>query len=168
MTSLTATPVSIHWLTDRHVLDVLRTELHYPHPWCDNKIHHARNDQFTIPLVAVWQEPGPHYGRVVGHIVYRLRNNTIDLLRIATNPHFCRRGVGRSMVERLKAKLATNGRRTRIETRVRETNLGAQHFLAACGLEAKQVLREWWEDSGEDAYLFEYRMAKRTERRVTA
>ena len=40
---------------------------------------------------------------------------------------------------------------------VRETNLPAQLFFRAHGFRAVSVLRDFYEDTAEDAYLMQYR-----------
>jgi ribosomal-protein-alanine N-acetyltransferase len=67
-------------------------------------------------------------------------------------------GVGSQMVAKLISKLSSH-RRTRITLEVRETNLTAQLFFSRQGFRATRVLRAFYEDSGEDAYLMEYRFA---------
>ena len=48
-------------------------------------------------------------------------------------------------------------RRTRIVLEVRETNLAAQLFFRASGFRAVNVLRDFYEDTTEDAYLMQFR-----------
>ena len=62
------------------------------------------------------------------------------------------------MVAKLISKLSSH-RRTRITLEVRETNLAAQLFFRTQGFRAVRVLRAFYEDSGEDAFLMQYRFA---------
>jgi ribosomal-protein-alanine N-acetyltransferase len=62
------------------------------------------------------------------------------------------------MIEKLVSKLA-HQRRTRIVLEVRETNLGAQLFFRSLGFKATGVLRNFYEDSTEDAFMMQYRAA---------
>jgi ribosomal-protein-alanine N-acetyltransferase len=62
------------------------------------------------------------------------------------------------MVSKLVGKLSSH-RRTRITLEVRETNLAAQLFFRAQGFRAVRVLRAYYEDSGEDAFLMQYQLA---------
>ena len=59
---------------------------------------------------------------------------------------------------KLISKLSSH-RRTRITLEVRETNLPAQLFFRAQGFRALRVLRGYYEDSGEDAFLMQYHLA---------
>src|SRR6516162_7356196 len=73
--------------------------------------------------------------------------------------------VGFMIYELHKAKLLSklsSHRRTRITLEVRETNLPAQLFFRSQGFKAIRVLRSFYEDSGEDAFLMQYRLADDT------
>jgi ribosomal-protein-alanine N-acetyltransferase len=61
------------------------------------------------------------------------------------------------MVAKLISKLSSH-RRTRITLEVRETNLAAQLFFRTQGFRAVRVLRSYYEDSGEDAFLMQYHL----------
>jgi ribosomal-protein-alanine N-acetyltransferase len=69
---------------------------------------------------------------------------------------FKRRGVGSQMLAKLTGKLSPQ-RRTRIVLEVRETNLSAQLFFRENGFRAVSVLKNFYADSPEDAYLMQYR-----------
>jgi ribosomal-protein-alanine N-acetyltransferase len=43
---------------------------------------------------------------------------------------------------------------------IRETILGAQVFFSRQGFKAIKVLRSYFEDSGEDAYLMQYQISQ--------
>ncbi len=60
------------------------------------------------------------------------------------------------MIEKLLGKLSSQ-RRVRITLEVRETNLPAQLFFKTAGFRAVTVLRAYYEDSPEDAYLMQFR-----------
>jgi ribosomal-protein-alanine N-acetyltransferase len=59
-------------------------------------------------------------------------------------------------MDKLFSKLAYQ-RRSRIQLEVRETNLSAQLFLKQLGFRATGVLRSFYEDSTEDAFLMQFR-----------
>jgi [ribosomal protein S18]-alanine N-acetyltransferase len=65
------------------------------------------------------------------------------------------------MVAKLISKLSGH-RRTRISLEVREANLPAQLFFRAQGFKAVRVLRAFYDDSGEDAFLMQYRLTDDT------
>ena len=60
------------------------------------------------------------------------------------------------MMEKLEGKLSIE-RRNRIDLEARETNVQAQLFFKAMGFRAVKVLRDFYEDATEDAYLMQYR-----------
>jgi ribosomal-protein-alanine N-acetyltransferase len=60
------------------------------------------------------------------------------------------------MVKKLISKLS-HDRRSRIQLEIRETNLPAQLFFRTLGFRATSVLRQFYEDTPEDAYLMQYR-----------
>jgi ribosomal-protein-alanine N-acetyltransferase len=64
-------------------------------------------------------------------------------------------GIGRQMAEKLMGKLSSQ-HRTAITLEVRETNLPAQLFFRSLGFRATNVLRSYYEDSPEDAYVMQY------------
>jgi len=85
-----------------------------------------------------------------------LNKNRIQVLNFAACPEYRRRGVGTQMMAKLIGKLSAQ-RRNRIALEVRETNLPAQLFFRQCGFRAVSVLRGFYEDTPEDAYLMQYR-----------
>jgi ribosomal-protein-alanine N-acetyltransferase len=59
------------------------------------------------------------------------------------------------MLQKLISKLSQQ-RRNRVLLEVRETNLPAQLFFRSCGFRAISVLRDFYEDTPEDAYLMQF------------
>jgi ribosomal-protein-alanine N-acetyltransferase len=94
-------------------------------------------------------------------MIYELHKSKLHILNFAVCPPCRRGGVGAQMVAKLISKLSSH-RRTRITLEVRETNLGAQLFFRSQTFKAVRVLRAFYEDSGEDAFLMQYRLADDT------
>tara|TARA_Y100000310_G_C20619798_1_gene782642 strand:- start:1132 stop:1617 length:486 start_codon:yes stop_codon:yes gene_type:complete len=92
--------------------------------------------------------------RIVEYMIYELLKNRIHVLNFAVHPDFQRRHVGSQMVEKLTHKLSAQ-RRNRLLLEVRETNLPAQLFFRNQGFRAVSVLRSYFEDTPEDAYLMQ-------------
>jgi ribosomal-protein-alanine N-acetyltransferase len=65
--------------------------------------------------------------------------------------------VGRQMVQKLITKLSSH-RRSCISVELRESNLTSHLFFRDAGFRASRVLHEHFADTGEDAYLMQYRM----------
>lgn len=93
---------------------------------------------------------------VVGFMIYELHKNRLHILNFAVHPEHRRTGVGQSMVNKLLGKLS-HERRNRIMLEVRETNLEAQLFFKSIGFRAISVLRDFYDDTIEDAYLMQFR-----------
>ena len=87
-------------------------------------------------------------------MIYELHKNRLHLLNFAVAPGHRRRGIGTQMIAKLIGKLASH-RRSKISLAVRERNLAAQIFFRTQDFKATRVLRNYYEDSGEDAFQME-------------
>lgn len=94
---------------------------------------------------------------VAGFMVYELYENRIHLVNFCVKNDLRRTGVGTEMMEKLVSKLSQQ-RRNRIMLEVRETNLAGQCFFKRMGFRAISVLRGFYEETDEDAYLMQYRL----------
>src|SRR5436190_19278329 len=99
-----------------------------------------------------------HGEKVVGFMIYELHKSKLHILNFAVHPQWRRQCVGSQMVAKLISKLSSH-RRTRITLEVRETNLPAQLFFSKQEFRAVRVLRAFYGDSGEDAFLMQYQFA---------
>jgi ribosomal-protein-alanine N-acetyltransferase len=143
--------VHIRWMIRRDMPEVLSIEASsFEFPWMEEDFIRCLRQRNCIGMVA------EHDDQVVGFMIYELNKNRIQVLNFAVSPEFRRRGVGTQMVAKLIGKLSTQ-RRTRIALEVRETNLDAQLFFRTAGFRAVSVLRNFYEDTPEDAYLMQYR-----------
>ena len=93
--------------------------------------------------------------KVVGFMIYELHKNKLHVVRMAVSQYFRREGIGSLMVRKLLSKLSKE-RRSRVSIYVRETNLAAQLFFSCHGFMAVSVERQWFKDTGEDAYLMRH------------
>jgi [ribosomal protein S18]-alanine N-acetyltransferase len=143
--------VHIRWMIRRDMPEVLAIEASsFEFPWVEEDFIRCLRQRNCIGMVA------EHDDQVVGFMIYELNKNRIQVLNFAVAPEFRRRGVGTQMVAKLIGKLSAQ-RRTRIVLEVRETNLAAQLFFRTVGFRAVSVLRNFYEDTPEDAYLMQYR-----------
>lgn len=148
--------VHIRWMIRRDMPEVLQTEQEsFEFSWTEEDFLRCLRQRNCIGMVAEQGE------KVVGFMIYELHKNKLHILNFAVNPGCRRFGVGAQMVAKLISKLSSH-RRTRITLEVRETNLAAQLFFRQQGFKALRVLRSFYEDSGEDAYLLQYRLADDT------
>jgi ribosomal-protein-alanine N-acetyltransferase len=143
--------VHIRWMIRRDMPEVLGIEHQsFEFPWSEEDFIRCLRQRNCIGMVAEFDE------RVVGSMIYELHKNRLHILNFAVHPEFRRRGIGRAMIDKLVGKLSQQ-RRNRILLEIRETNLGAQLFFRHCDFRAISVLRDFYEDTTEDAYLLQYR-----------
>ena len=142
----------IRWQIRRDLPQVCEIEsLCFPdHPWQEEDFIRCLRQRNCIGMVIEKDDV------VIGYMIYELHKNRLHVLNFAVHPDHRRAGAGRAMIEKLQSKLSPD-RRTRINLEVRETNLAAQLFFKAMGFRATSVLRDYYEDTDEDAYLFVYR-----------
>ena len=143
--------VHIRWMIRRDMPEVLDIEDEsFEFPWLEEDFIRCLRQRNCIGMVA------EHEDRVVGFMIYELYKNRIHVLNFAVGSEHRRRGVASQMVAKLVAKLSAQ-RRNRILLEVRETNLDAQLFFRESGFRAVSVLRDYYEDTPEDAYVMQYR-----------
>jgi len=143
--------VHIRWMIRRDMAEVLDIEREsFEFPWYEEDFIRCLRQRNCIGMVA------EHGERVVGFMIYELHKSRLHILNFAVADAFRSRDVGRQMAEKLISKLSSQ-RRTRISLEVRETNLPAQLFFRQLGFRATSVLRSYYEDSPEDAYLMQFR-----------
>jgi len=144
-------PVHIRWMIRRDMQDVLAIESgSFEFPWSEEDFIRCLRQRNCIGMVA------EHNERVVGFMIYELHKNRLHILNFAVNESLRRRGVGSQMLKKLIGKLSRE-RRNRIMLEIRETNLPAQLFFRELGFRAVSVLRAFYEDTPEDAYLMQFR-----------
>ena len=142
----------IRWLIRRDMPEVLEIEQAcFEFPWSEEDFIRCLRQRNCIGMVAEVED------LVLGFVIYELHKSRLHVLNLAVHPHAHRHGLGTAILEKLRNKLSSQ-RRTRIMAEVRETNLAAQQFMRASGLRAISVLRDFYDDTTEDAYLFEYRL----------
>ncbi len=142
--------VHIRWMIRRDMPEVLAIEHSgFEHPWCEEEFLRVLRQRNCIGMVAEQGE------RVVGFMIYELHKSKLQVLNFAVSPDVRRQGVGHQMVAKLVGKLSSH-RRTRIVLNCRETALSAQLFFRVEGFRASGVAREFYEDTGEDAYVMQY------------
>ena len=148
--------VHIRWMIRRDMLEVLEIEAEsFEFPWLEEDFIRCLRQRNCIGMVA------EHEDRVVGFMVYELNKTRLHVLNFAVAADYRRMGVGSQMIAKLIGKLSAQ-RRTRIMLEVRETNLPAQLFFRENGFRAVSVLRDFYEDTPEDAYLMQYRYRSAT------
>ena len=148
--------VHIRWMIRRDMPEVLGIEnASFEFPWSEEDFIRCLRQRNCIGMVAEFDD------RVVGFMIYELHKNRLHILNFSVEEEFRRRRVGSQMIEKLVSKLSQQ-RRNRIMLEVRETNLSAQLFFRSMGFRAISVLRDYYDDAIEDAYLMQYRFQATT------
>jgi ribosomal-protein-alanine N-acetyltransferase len=142
--------VHIRWMIRRDMVEVLAIENQsFEFPWSEEDFIRCLRQRNCIGMVAEHEE------RVVGFMIYELHKTRLHILNFAVHDDYRRRAVGTAMSEKLVSKLS-HQRRNRILLEVRETNLEAQLFFRNAGFRAISVLRDFYDDTTEDAYLMQF------------
>ncbi len=144
--------VQIRWLIRRDMPEVLEIEqASFEFAWNEEHFLDYLRQRNCIGMVA------EHNQQIVGFMIYELHKSRLRILNFAVAPWARRKSVGSQMVQRLVDKLAQQ-RREEIELEIRETNLSAQIFFRSHHFRAIEVIREFYEDTTEDAYRMQYRL----------
>ena len=143
--------VHIRWMIRRDMPEVIQIEkASFEFPWSEDDFIRCLRQRNCIGMVA------EHDERVVGFMIYELHKTRLHILNFAVADDCRRHRIGQQMVAKLIGKLSAQ-RRNRILLEVRETNLDAQLFFRDQEFRAITVLRDFYEDTVEDAYLMQYR-----------
>jgi len=142
--------VHIRWMIRRDMPEVLEVEQeNFEFPWSEDDFVRCLRQRNCIGMVAEHEE------NVVGFMIYELHKAHLHILNFAVARSLQDQGIGRQMVQKLIGKLS-HQRRNRILLEVRETNLSAQLFFRSLNFKATSVLRDFYDDTTEDAYRMEY------------
>lgn len=142
----------IRWLIRKDMKEVLEIEnALFEFPWGEDDYIRCLRQHNCIGMCADLND------KVVGMMIYELHKTRLHLLNFAVHPDYQRKKIATAMVNKLIAKLSFD-RRNRIMLEVRENNLPAQLFFRSMGFRAVSVLRNFYEDTTEDAYLMQYKL----------
>ncbi len=143
--------VHIRWMIRRDMAEVTAIERgSFEFPWFEEDFIRCLRQRNCIGMVAEQGE------QVIGYMIYELHKTRLVILNFAVDPHCRRMRAGTQMMAKLLGKLSCQ-RLVRITLDCRETNVPAQLFFRSVGFRAVSVLRSYYDDSPEDAYLFQYR-----------
>ncbi len=152
MSSTLQAKLALHdrWMVRHDMETVQKIENEcFDYPWSEEDFIRCLRLRNCIGMVF------EHNGAIVGFMIYELHKSRLHVLSFAVKLNYRRRGVGQAMVNKLKGKLSSQ-RRTALMLEIRETNLGAQLFFQQQGFKAISVLRDFYDDTTEDAYLMRY------------
>ena len=152
MTATTHNGLGIHvrWMIRRDMAEVIAIEQEaFEFPWSEEDFTRCLRQRNCIGMVAELADS------IVAFMIYELHRSRLHMLNFAVMRSHRRLGIGTQMLEKLIGKL-TPDRRGRIALEVRETNLPAQLFFRSLGFRATSVMKDFYRDSTEDAYLMQY------------
>lgn len=142
--------IKIRWMIRVDLPEVLAIEKDsFEFQWFEEDFIRCLRQRHTMGMVA------EHGEEIVGYYIYESHKARVHVLNFSTHPKFRFSGVGRQMVAKLKDRLSPVGRK-RITLEIRETNMPALLFFKACGFKATQVLRNYYDDSTEDAIVMQW------------
>ena len=142
--------VHVRWMIRRDMAEVLDIEQEaFEFPWSEEDFTRCLRQRNCIGMVAEMAES------VVAFMIYELHRSRLHVINFAVRRSHRRLGVGTMLMNRLAGKLSPD-RRDRILLEVRERNLPAQLFFRALGYRAISVLKDFYQDTTEDAYLMQY------------
>lgn len=144
-----STTANIRFMIRSDLDKVMGIEKHSKDPWTEDDFLRALREGNCVCIVAEIGE------RVVGFLVYFIRNKEIEVINVGVHPVCYRNGIGRLLIDRMKRKLEKKGRE-RITVHVHERNLAVQLWLKACGFRAVGIKRNYYPDDRDDAYQFRY------------
>lgn len=167
MSKKKAPPINVHfdWMIRKDMPVVFEIEqANFEYPWTEEDFIRCLRQRNCIGMAAKQDE------NVVGFMVYELHRDQIHILNFAVVPDLQRRSIGSQMVSKLIGKLHKK-RRSEILLEIRETNFAAQVFFRSHGFKAIDVLRDYYDDANDDAYVFQLSLepskAESPNRRIT-
>ena len=148
----TQTPVHIRWMIRRDMPEVLDIENgSFEFPWSEEDFIRCLRQRNCIGMVA------EHDERVVGFMIYELHKNRLHILNFAVHEQLRRRGVG-SADGRQAGRQALAPAPQPDHAGSARDEPGRPAVLPRPRASGRcRVLRDFYEDTTEDAYLMQYR-----------
>jgi ribosomal-protein-alanine N-acetyltransferase len=147
-------PIQVRWMVRRDFAQVLAIEeTCFEFPWTEQEFRQCLQQPNCLGMVAEYD------GRVVGFIVYEAPKGRMLVTNIAVDPEFQRHGIARHMIQKLVSKMIYQ-QRHKIAIEIRETNLPALLCFRALGFKSVTILKNFYDNQSEDAYVLQYRLGK--------
>jgi [ribosomal protein S18]-alanine N-acetyltransferase len=118
----------------------------YAYPWSERFFRQEMQVECARSFLAECE------GRVAGYVLFWLLPGEIDIHNIAVHDDFRRRGLGRSLLEKVILE-ARNRASARVTLEVRKSNAVAQRLYQSVGFTIGGVRKGYYSDDGEDALL---------------
>ncbi len=152
--------IHIRWMIQFDLESVQQIEKEcFEYQWSKEDFINCLRRRNCVGLVAEYK------GEIVGFMIYEFMKRRIHLLNFGIVGSARRHHFGSQLVARLIGKLQRSGR-TRITFAVRERNLAAQLFFRKLGFCAVSILRNFYEEAREDAYLMQYHIPTSNEVKI--
>lgn len=144
------TPCQMRLMCRSDLPEVLEIAKHgSEHPWSENDFirHLRRGDTFGIVAESA--------GVIIGFLVYRKFAHVLGVLNLVVQKDSRRAGIGTQLLQVPLDRLPFS-KWEALVVLARETNLGGQLFLKSRGLIAGEVIRNFFQDTREDAFAMSW------------
>jgi ribosomal-protein-alanine N-acetyltransferase len=105
-----------------------------------------------LKIKAAYLRVATHRKKIIGYIDFWLVHDEMELISIAVDPEFKRRGVGESLMQEMLRFAHLNGAKA-IYLDVRRSNVTAQALYEKFGFVKVGVRRRYYSDNQEDAIM---------------
>jgi [ribosomal protein S18]-alanine N-acetyltransferase len=148
---------TIRWMIRGDMKEVLAIEKEsFEHFWDEEEFIRCLRQRNCIGMVCEGNDT------ILGYMIYEIHKNRIHLLNFAVDQKYRRNGYGSAMIQKLVGKLSYQ-RRSRITLEVRESNLPALNFFKSQGFRAVDIIKDFYEETTDDAIVMSYRVNQESE-----
>lgn len=153
--------IDVRWLIRKDMDEVLRIEAESfgVNRWSEEDFLLCLRQRNCIGVTIV-----RNYSEILGFMIYELHKQKLIIVNMAVQPASRRQGYGTIAIDRLKAKLSQQ-RRKSVQAHVTEDNLDAHLFFSACGFRCEKTERG---DNGRDRLVFAYRILEEVSKEGSA
>ncbi len=143
--------IQIRWMIRRDMSDVLEIENEgFEFPWSEEDFIRCLRQRNCIGMVAEQDD------RVVAFMIYELHKTRLHLLNFAVAADTRRQGIGHQMMDKLLEQIVPPTAHADRSGSPRNQPGGAS-LLSRPRLSRVSVLRNFYDDTTEDAYLMQFR-----------
>ena len=111
-----------------------------------------------LKIKAAYLRVATHRKKIIGYIDFWLVHDEMELISIAVDPEFKRRGVGEALMQEMLRFAHVNGAKS-IYLDVRRSNVAAQTLYEKFGFFKVGVRRRYYSDNQEDAIMMKKSLA---------
>jgi ribosomal-protein-alanine N-acetyltransferase len=122
----------------------------FSHPWSEEMIRRELEHEFSTVLLATDGRDGP----ILGFAVVWLVHDELHVLNVAVAPESRRRGVARSVLDRVEGNGREQGARVAM-LEVRRSNAPAIALYRSLGYREVGVRPRYYAEDGEDALVMD-------------